>query len=84
MIILTEACPRHLLQFMGALIGLVIATAGVLGPVLGGVLTEYASWRWVFWIKYVSCAFIFNEVRIIQKLITIVVRSELCLWPSFC
>lgn len=41
------------MQHVGALIGMVIAGSGVLGPVLGGILTQYASWRWVFWIKYV-------------------------------
>jgi MFS family permease len=34
-----------------AVVGLVVAIAGVMGPVVGGVITRFASWRWVFWIK---------------------------------
>ncbi|ODA80541.1 hypothetical protein RJ55_03500 [Drechmeria coniospora] len=52
MTILPEMCPMHLRQYIGSIIGLVIAASGLLGPVLGGILTHYASWRWVFWIKY--------------------------------
>lgn len=52
MIILPELCPEGYLEAISAAIGLVIASSGVLGPVLGGALTQYATWRWVFWIKY--------------------------------
>ncbi|KAF5693401.1 major facilitator family transporter [Fusarium denticulatum] len=38
-------------QHIAALVGLVITMSGVLGPFLGGILTHYASWRWVFWIN---------------------------------
>lgn len=51
MVILPELCPDELEQYMGGIIGLVLAGSGVLGPVLGGILTNYASWRWVFWIN---------------------------------
>ncbi|KAJ0415446.1 major facilitator superfamily domain-containing protein [Aspergillus carlsbadensis] len=51
MIILPELCPEHLRPYMGSIIGLVIAGSGALGPVLGGILTHYATWRWVFWIN---------------------------------
>jgi MFS family permease len=54
LIMLPELAPPHLLQYIGAVIGLVIAMSGVLGPVLGGILTHYADWRWIFWIKYAS------------------------------
>ena len=51
MIILPEVTPDRAKKYIAAVVGLVLASSGVLGPVLGGVLTEYASWRWVFWIK---------------------------------
>ncbi|KAI0391812.1 major facilitator superfamily transporter [Xylariaceae sp. FL0594] len=51
MIALPEVVPAKVLQALAAVIGLVITLASVLGPVLGGVLTQYASWRWVFWIN---------------------------------
>ncbi|KAF5009912.1 hypothetical protein FDECE_3897 [Fusarium decemcellulare] len=51
MIILPELCPEHLRQHIASIIGLVIAGSGALGPVLGGALTHYATWRWVFWIN---------------------------------
>jgi MFS family permease len=29
----------------------VFALANLLGPVLGGVIVDHTSWRWIFWIK---------------------------------
>ncbi|KAI0442121.1 major facilitator superfamily transporter [Xylaria telfairii] len=51
MIILPEITPPRLLQGLAALVGIVITLSSVLGPVLGGILTHYASWRWIFWIN---------------------------------
>ncbi|KAI0970287.1 major facilitator superfamily transporter [Xylaria arbuscula] len=51
MIILPEIAPIRLLQALAAGIGIIITLSSVLGPVLGGILTHYASWRWVFWIN---------------------------------
>ncbi|PHH85924.1 hypothetical protein CDD83_10985 [Cordyceps sp. RAO-2017] len=51
MVILPELCPVELRQYIGSVIGLVITGSGVLGPVLGGILAQYGSWRWVFWIN---------------------------------
>ncbi|EHK15812.1 uncharacterized protein TRIVIDRAFT_116619, partial [Trichoderma virens Gv29-8] len=51
MIILTQQCPPQLRQYIGSIIGVVVASAGILGPVLGGIFAEYTGWRWIFWIK---------------------------------
>lgn len=50
-IIFPEVANARQKQYIAGIIGLVIAVAGILGPVLGGILSHYASWRWVFWIK---------------------------------
>ncbi|KAG4280207.1 hypothetical protein FPRO06_11540 [Fusarium proliferatum] len=44
MIMLPEISPDRMKQHIAALVGLVITMSGVLGPVLGGILTHYASW----------------------------------------
>jgi MFS family permease len=51
MIIMPEIVSEEKRKWIGAVVGLVVAVAGVMGPVVGGVITKFASWRWVFWIK---------------------------------
>jgi MFS family permease len=50
-VILPEISPPKMFQAIGALAGAVVAMAGVLGPVLGGVITHYTTWKWIFLIK---------------------------------
>lgn len=38
-----------------AIWGLGIMTAPVLGPMLGGYITEYANWRWIFYLNLPVC-----------------------------
>jgi len=42
--------PRQRARYQG-LMGAVFGLASVLGPVLGGWLTDVASWRWIFYIN---------------------------------
>lgn len=53
MIIYPEITPASMVPLISALIGMIVAFAGVSGPVIGGLLTTYADWRYAFWIKYV-------------------------------
>jgi len=51
MVIFPEISPPKIKPFIGSLVGFVVAIAGVCGPVFGGIVTHYTTWRWVFWIK---------------------------------
>ncbi|ATY67332.1 major facilitator superfamily [Cordyceps militaris] len=55
MIVLPEICPIQLKQYIAAVVAIVVAGSSVLGPVLGGFLTNYATWRWVFWLNGPIC-----------------------------
>jgi MFS family permease len=51
MVIFPEISPPKMTKWIASLVGAVIAISGVLGPVLGSIITHYTTWRWVFWIK---------------------------------
>lgn len=52
LIILPEISTPAMRGLIGGIIGSVVAISGVLGPVLGGIITRYTTWKWLFWIKY--------------------------------
>ncbi|KAL0937740.1 MFS multidrug transporter [Colletotrichum truncatum] len=47
-ICLLEHGPARNPSLMGALIGITLALAFLLGPILGGAITSRVSWRWIF------------------------------------
>jgi MFS family permease len=51
MVIVPEITPREWMTGMTGVIGIITATAGICGPVLGGIITQKSSWRWIFYLK---------------------------------
>lgn len=48
---LYRAFPAHERAKASAVLMIPVAAAPALGPVLGGLLVEYATWRWIFFIN---------------------------------
>ena len=69
MAIIQDAFPR---DRMGAAFGIfssMVGLAAVSGPVLGGLLTTYLSWRWVFYVNLpIAAAGIVLALRLVPEL----------------
>ncbi|OHE96617.1 major facilitator superfamily transporter [Colletotrichum orchidophilum] len=48
---LLEQGPAHNPALMGGIIGITLAAAFLLGPILGGVIVSKITWRWIFGIN---------------------------------
>lgn len=64
MIIFPEMTPPAFKNAIAPVIGMIVSTSGVLGPILGGLFTEYSKWQWVFWLKSVLPLRFFQMDRI--------------------
>jgi MFS family permease len=48
---LVEVGPSHRPSLIGAMIGATLAVAFVLGPIIGGAVSQLSDWRWLFNMK---------------------------------
>jgi len=49
--ILVDTFPRQQLGMAMAIYGVAVVVAPILGPTLGGYITDHYSWRWIFYIN---------------------------------
>lgn len=47
-----EMVPKVKLPIYGGLISVAVALATLMGPLLGGLINNHVTWRWVFYLKY--------------------------------
>lgn len=50
MILVKQAGPQNMARVMGV-IGVPIVLAPMIGPTIGGLLLDYAGWRWIFYVN---------------------------------
>jgi MFS family permease len=54
MVLIPEVVSPEKMGFTSGMVGMTLGCSGILGPVLGGVISHFTIWRWIFLIKYVS------------------------------
>jgi MFS family permease len=50
-VICAHSTPLRMRPIYTGIVGSMTAVGSVLGPLLGGVITDNLSWRWIFWIN---------------------------------
>ncbi len=50
-LIIVRTCERHELISKMSIVVMVASLGMMLGPVLGGFITNYFTWRWIFWVN---------------------------------
>lgn len=50
-LIILRTCERHELISKMNIVVMVASLGMLLGPLLGGIITDHFSWRWIFWVN---------------------------------
>ncbi|KAA2317212.1 MFS transporter [Pseudooceanicola sediminis] len=58
-VVVADRVPMARRAVFSAFISTIYAVAGLIGPLAGGALAQYLSWRWVFWVNLLPCLLVF-------------------------
>lgn len=50
-VVMAKTVPVEKVGLYSGVLSSVFAIASLLGPILGGVITDHTTWRWIFWLK---------------------------------
>lgn len=50
-LIIVRTCERHELLSKMSIVVMIASIGMMLGPLLGGIITNHYSWRWIFWVN---------------------------------
>ncbi|KAL8814949.1 MAG: hypothetical protein Q9223_005876, partial [Gallowayella weberi] len=53
-VVAAELVPTTKFAGMAALLSVTFAVSSLLGPILGGLICDHGTWRWVFYLKWVA------------------------------
>ncbi|AEO70416.1 uncharacterized protein THITE_114886 [Thermothielavioides terrestris NRRL 8126] len=67
-LVITDIVPLRQRPKYLSLISAVFGLGGVLGPLLGGVISQKTTWRWLFYINFPFCGLAFATVPWVVKL----------------
>ena len=59
-VIIPEMVPATSYAIYGSITSFTFAIAYLLRPLIGGVINDHTTWRWVFLLKWVSLLFCLN------------------------
>ena len=51
-VILPDMVPREKYTFYATVVSSNFALSSLLGPILGGLINNHTTWRWIFFLKY--------------------------------
>ncbi len=57
-----EIVPKSKFAIYGAMVSVDVALATLMGPLLGGLINDNATWRWIFYLKYDTAKPVFSSL----------------------